>query len=86
MPRPSIATTISPPRAAQSMRSLIDFGSEGTTIRSIFSMVFTRDWTWAAWEALAAKRAMNSSSFASMASCRFCEAMSCSRRRARSRS
>ncbi|OQA06775.1 MAG: hypothetical protein BWY66_01691 [bacterium ADurb.Bin374] len=77
--------TMSPLRFDGGNSNLITFGSGGTTMRSIFSIVFTRDWTCAAWEARAANRAMNSSSFASIACCRFCAARSCSRRTTRSR-
>ena len=67
-----------PARDGGDIFSLITFGLGGTIIFSTFSSIFTLDWTCAAWEALAAKRAINSSSLASIACCLRLPAISCS--------
>ena len=82
---PSSCTTSSPLRGGSANSNVMVRCSGGISIRSIFSIFLTRDWTWEAWEARAAKRAMNSSSLASISCWRRWLASSCSRRISRSR-
>ncbi|MOA38156.1 hypothetical protein D3C78_1598050 [compost metagenome] len=65
---------MSPERGQSGQTMLTARASLGTSMRSIFSIIFTRDCTCAACEARALKRAMNSSSLASLSSWRLAAA------------